>query len=256
MIKRILIFLPAVFLLLSGCKTFKGVSAGRTGTADLQKVIAGRLNESFDPEFLLVENADFEISGDNSAKAKITLYMEKNRNIFFAVKYMGFEIARGEITEDSIKFINRFKREYYYGSSNDLRNYLPADFDLGTLQKFIYTGLFYKNERKKDFIRKFVVDSARVSFNEILNEGQKIQLYYDRFSLKLERIYLSDYIHDVLADVEIAREETEPRNFTISLITGKEEREVNIRIRDIKYRNYERTEFKTGKNYTKLERLF
>ena len=256
MINKIVIGLLAVLIFLPGCKTFTKVGGSLAAPSDYQKVIGERIKESNFPEWLLIENADFEMKGEDLGSAKLTLFVDKSRSIFLAVKYLGFEIARAQITEDSIKYINRLKKEYYFGSLNDLRNFMPFKFDFNLFQRFIYTGFYYNGERKKEYVKKFDVDNEKISYEEIFGEGQKVHFDYDSKTVKLEKVLISDYIHNVLAEVLITRKDNEPRMIFVNVFTGHEEKEIVVRLKDIKEKYYSKTDFKIGKNYTRLERLF
>jgi len=255
MIKNTFILLAIVLVFFPGCKTYNRLTESERGGSDYRRVINERLKESAFPKYVLVENADFRVTGENSVSARITIYIEKDKRIFFAVKYLGFEIARGEVTVDSIKFINRLERKYFFGPVNDLRNYLPVGLDFYSIQRFIFTGFYYDNERKKDFVRHFRQEGDTLFYNAILNDGQKMTMMYNR-NVKLDRLFLSDYIHHFLAEIFIEREDNEPKMLRINAVTGHDAKDVEIQIKDIKYRSYSRTDFKIGKNYTPLERLF
>ncbi len=256
MIKKVVIGLMAIIIFLPGCKTFTKVEGSLEAPNDYQKVIGERLKENNFPKWLLIENADFELKGEDLGNAKVTIFVEKSRRIFLAVKYLGFEIARAEITSDSIKFINRLKKEYYFGNLNDLRNFMPFNFDFDLVQRFIYTGFYYNGERKKEFIKKFDVGNKKISYEEIFSEGQKVHFDYDSNTVKLDKVLISDYIHDVLAEISITRENNEPRMIFVNLFTGHDQKEIVVRLKDIKDKYYTKTDFKIGNNYTKLERLF
>ncbi len=256
MIKTFLISLTFCCLALSGCKTYHHISTSLGAPIDYEKNITEAIRNTNFPEHLLIENADFQLKGEDNGNAKITVYIERDQRFFFSVKYLGFEIARGEISADSIKFINRFQREYYFGRINDLKNYLPLEVDFYTLQHFLYSGFYYRNEKRKDYLQRFEKVNNQISFSEIINAGQKIQLFYDPVYTKLDKIYLSDYVHNMTAEIRITRKDLKPDVIFINYMKGKNGHEMEINVKDIKEKEYNKTDFKVSKNYKQLERLF
>jgi hypothetical protein len=226
-------------------------------TGDYRNKITDGLKTQDYPEFLLIENADIVLKAEGSTNAKLNFYIEKNKRIFASVKFLGFEIVRAELTNDSVKYINRLKREYYFGSVDENKGNLPLTYDLKLLQNFIYSGFYFDDGiRKRDFLRNFLVLEDVIQYNQIVDEGQKIVLSYDSNSVKLDKITLSDEVNDMLAEIEIERKSLGIETVKALIVLNENITSLEVSVKDITYNSYSKTEFKTGRNYTRLEKLF
>lgn len=258
MIKNAVRIVLIISLFLFGCSNYRKVT-GPVNRLDFRKTVDERLKPKKFPEHLLIENADIQLHDANQMHARLLVYIEKDKKIFVALRYLGFEIARAEIDPDSVHFINRMQKKYFFGTYDEVYKFLPLDFDFYTLQRLIYTGFFYTgDERLREFARNFKRDQDGYIYERIIDEGKKLQLYYDNVDIKLDKIYLSDYIDHLLAEIQINREQRSavPLVLNGNIIDGNKARNVEISIKSIKHKDYSKTDFRIGKNYKKIERLF
>jgi hypothetical protein len=226
-------------------------------TGDYRNKITDGLKTQDYPEFLLIENADIVLKAEGSTNAKLNFYIEKNKRIFASVKFLGFEIVRAELTNDSVKYINRLKREYYFGSVDENKGNLPLTYDLKLLQNFIYSGFYFDNGlKKRDFLRNFLVLDNMIQYKKDVDEGQKIVLNYDSNSVKLDKITLSDEVNDLLAEIDIERKNPGVETVKALFVINENITSLEVSIKEISYKSYSKTDFKTGRNYTRLEKIY
>ncbi|HPE34004.1 MAG TPA: DUF4292 domain-containing protein [Bacteroidales bacterium] len=133
----LLVLIPA-FILLPGCKSNRSI-------------IKAPIKEE-GVEYLIRKLHDNEIKFNTFAgKFTIDYAIDRNRNDFKGQvrivkdsliwisfnQDLGIEIARFLISQDSVKFVDRFNKAYFSGDYQLVNNFLSANIDFGILQSLV-----------------------------------------------------------------------------------------------------------------------
>lgn len=253
------IFIP-VFILFTNCKSLeRGRKGALPARYSLEMEIEDRIKRISDfPDRVLISNSEFRITGETQNSGRFTFYMEKENNIFCSVRFLGFEVIRAEITRDSIKYINRFRKQYLFDDLEKMNQNLPLPLSFDDLQRFIFTGIIYRSEKDiNKFFKSLELRSEQIYYNNILAEGKKIELIYSRDGILLNTIIIADYINDIFGELSVSRKDNETPGIIIGeLINEGKSINIQVVINEIENHNYTKTDFKIGRNYTRIEKLF
>jgi hypothetical protein len=251
---KILLFL-FLMLLLGSCKITSRISS-HEGVPDLKKVASENLDQKNLQKDVLISNMNFKYSGDKNINAKLTFYSGLNNVLFASFRYLGFEVIRLGLFPDSIQYINRFQREYYFEAIDNLTG-LPINTKFDILQPFLLTGFYYNNQiKKKEYLRNFSGMQDTVIISESPMPGKEILLYYSRSSGKLDKLYITDLSSMVRIEAFFYY-----NNYKLTRIEGvfmnnEEIGKFALDNIEIQHKRLNNTSFNTGKNYTKLESIF
>ena len=248
-----------IFLLLiiglSSCKIFEKTTGPDAEEVYYRNLLDTRLNKKFIPDNVLVQNANIRVKGDNNINARVTLYSRKNELLFVSTRYLGFEVIRVLLTEDSIKYINRFNREYYFDNVDNLKSVFPINLEI--LQTFLYTGYYVqKDEKRKDYIDRFKYMGDSLVLNYVLEERRKMSLAYNRTILKLDKIKFSDMINMFLLNMNINYEDEIMKSMKGTFLNANDQK-YNIEISNINVerKSFDKIDFHVTKNYRRLDSL-
>ena len=244
-----------ILLFAVSCKPIELITADRSDS-DFKKIVVEAIDYRSIPSNVLVNNMNFQYNSDKNIAARITFYSELDNCVFASVRYLGFEVFRIGVFMDSVKFINRFQREYYFESINKINN-LPLDPSLKIIQPFVLTGFYYNQSiKKKDFLRKFVVeDNSLVVYDDSV-PGRKILFYYNRTTGKLDKLIISDYSSVLNLEALFDYRNNELNKISGIINRNGDKADFELTNIDIQKKAYNNTEFNIGKNYKKLENVF
>ncbi len=248
----IFIFFIVVFLF-SSCKVLRVNDVSLRRNMHYTEAVRQKFITSARPEHLLISNADLSISAENQTNMKITIYVKKDEFIFVSGKLLGFEIFRFMLSEDSIKFINRVQRNYYFGSIEDVNNNSLKVLSLEEIQEIIYTGLVKEEGFSRKYIeRKFQPDIDHISYTRVVDEGKKIDLEYD-LSVFLKKILFTDHVNSIYINMDIEREGNMFDGIEGSYLKNNYRIGWEFRNNGIRFVPYTRIQFKIGKNYNEVQ---
>lgn len=128
--------------------------------------------------------------GGFSQSASATIKMKKDSLIWISVRKLGLEIARAQITQDSVFLINRFGREYMVNDLNFLSETYNLPANLQTLQAVVLGNPVF-----------FSLDNLELTENEehyeLSNAGTKKGRYVlTKTAFALQEMELSDVEND------------------------------------------------------------
>jgi len=122
------------------------------------------------------EKQDFE-------NTNVNIRIKKDSIIWISVTGIGFEVARGLITPDSIVFMDKFHKDYFVFSYAQLSKQYNFDLNFALLQSIIVGNLPFK----QDAADKFVKDDAFFVLKQ--NEGRlNVDNFIGESNLKLTRL--------------------------------------------------------------------
>ncbi len=241
----------------TSCRSLRINRVGITTEKEIRSELSKRIEEKKKEKYLLAENASFEYIAENTLRGRLTFYAERESSIFISVKMLGFEMVRAEISKDSIKYINRLRKEFYFGPYKEKElNYLPGmEFD--EVMDFIFTGFInLPNGIERGYIRDFDIREDKIIYDKVLEEGRRIVNSYSLSELRLTEAVITDYPNEFLAELELKRDygllQEINANYSLKGNLGV----LRVTTGKISYEKYKNTDFRIGKNYEELERLF
>lgn len=250
-----------LFFLVGGlstsCRSLRVTEEGLVTEKDIKKVIDQRLGERESQKYLLAENISFEYIGETTVRGRLTLFAERDLRLFVSVKMLGFEVIRAEILKDSVRYINRLRKEYYFGP------YKERDFDYFSgmefkdIMDFLYTGFIHLPHRlDRSYVRNFEIRENKIVYDKVLSEGRRVINSYSLSELKLTESLISDYSNKFLAEIRLDRNYGELEEIKASYSLKGSIGEIKLVTGKIKNEKYTKTDFRLGKNYEKLDKLF
>lgn len=143
-------------------------------------------------ERVLANHIDFKTF---SAKAKIDLENDKGKQqglnvslrvqkdsvIWVSVNFSFLEVARAIVTRDSVKVINKLKKEVYLRSLDNIEDLVNIPFNFNTLQELIIGNPVYFTSAIRDISRSSSVISFVCETDQFINT---IDVYADDYSLQ------------------------------------------------------------------------
>lgn len=254
--KTVVYLVILVFIIASSCNPARRTISGNKSHLDVRRSLAVRLDKNRFPGNLLIENADFKYESDKSLSGKITLYIKKDELIFLSVKWMGFEAARLLITPDSLKYIDRFNSGYFFSGSSAIFGNKLISFDFESLQNFIYSGIFFTEDlNMRDLSNLFELVDNELKYVAFISNNRYLELYYTSDNWYLSKLDYRDSIGETSLKCNIERQGNEIKYLNAILIQEGLERKIDIKLNGILDKEFNKTEFKIGKNYIPLENL-
>ena len=112
--KKIFYLLPIITISFVGCKSIKKIAIPtKESVYNVENEVNARIRELNNTnQHILISNESFRLSGKSNNNGRFTFYLENGNQIFLSLRFFGFEMIRSQIKEDTVKYINRLKKEY------------------------------------------------------------------------------------------------------------------------------------------------
>jgi len=252
---RLSVIIVFITLIFSSCSLFtKSRSSDDYSNASRKELLQRKLALSEDRQSSLVDLSLFLNTGE-SQKMDARLYMERDNKIFISLRFLGFEVARAMWEKDSIFYINRLNKEYYFGLKDSFPYYNFSNLKVESFYNYINYELFLSdmNVSVSKLIRMFSkVPYGRFEQEFTLEGGRKIlSLYNSQF--QLDQFRLTDHENSFYLEGNIRRGNSDLQEINGMIISNKTEIKWKLQINSIKEQNYNRTKFSIGKNYKRIE---
>lgn len=157
-------YLPIIFvsLLIFSCSTTKKVQQLPPPPKDTAIVLPHNEKETIATVFKKMNHIDFttfsgkvEVAYSNNGKSNdfdAKIQIQKGNTIWLSITGpLGIELARGLITQDSVKILNRLQREYTATSISYLQKQIGLPLNFTTLQDLLLGNPIFLNEEKSHF---------------------------------------------------------------------------------------------------------
>lgn len=131
-------FIVAFLLLLSSCKTTKTNGPNSLAKNNSIKEFVD-LHSSKDFKFSTLQSKlklDYS-DGQKSVSPSASLRMEKNKQIWLSVKFLGITMAKAYITPQRVSFYEKLNKRYYDGDFKALSNFLGTDVNFNKVQNLL-----------------------------------------------------------------------------------------------------------------------
>jgi hypothetical protein len=246
-----------IFILSSSCNPARRLTGVEDESFNLKRTLTHKLDEKYYPRYILTENAELSVKGDQNINGRLTVYIEKDKSIFLMGRFLGFEAFRFELTNDSVKYINRLKAEYFYESIS--KSKLPSQFifSLKELQILIYSGIWnHDTNNPARLAENFKQDENGYVLSQYMAEGQKVELRYTPEGLYLKQLNITDYVNGFLANADFYRSVDKLNTVEAVVVANNSSYNVSLLIGKIDFKEFNKTSFNIGKNYKRLESLF
>lgn len=167
-----LVCLLCVFMMISSCKSIKKVAGIKTDELSPAKVQQQMIRNQIRADWLTAKaKIGFEGLGQKIG-ATSTIKLRKDSLLWMNVKKLGFEVARVQVTKDSVFVLNRLTNEYLAKDLDYLEKQynLPADFN--TLQALILGNpIFFVN-------RNLQLKTTPDAYHLFASEGSKLNNFW------------------------------------------------------------------------------
>jgi hypothetical protein len=224
---------------------------------ELRNEINRKIEDRERSRYLLAENMGFEYESGSSFKGRLTLYAERDERLFVSVRMIGFEIVRAEITPDSLKYINRLQKEYYFGPMTSEILNISQYISFEEVQDLLFFGFLYLPEKAgRNYMRKFTIKDENIVFDEVLDEGRRIINSYSLRDVKLEKSLITDYNQEFFAEIDLERKSGELKEINAAYTMGRNIGNLRLQTGSIKNKEYTRTDFRIGRNYEEVSKIF
>jgi hypothetical protein len=183
--------LVGILLLTVSCKTGKETGQITLAKASKEERINSLRYQSV-PYKTFSSALHFGFKSGEKAKglsADAQLKIIKDETLQLSMRFMGFEVARVNITPQQITVIDRVNKQYFSESMEMLRSYAPFDFDYYSLQSLFTNQLFIAGKRTitpEDYASFQLKEN---DFSMVVNNTDSRGINYD---------FTSDYTHRIL----------------------------------------------------------
>jgi hypothetical protein len=140
---RNFIILLIVALIFTGCKITKIISKEKVMPMSEKKLYNNIIN-NYLPYNTLSMKISAEYNGSDNYGG--TIRIKKDSIIWISISKIGIEGARIQLSNDSIKFLNRLNSTYFISDYKFIMNKYQFDFDYDDIQTILTDELFLYNE--------------------------------------------------------------------------------------------------------------
>ncbi|WP_319500294.1 DUF4292 domain-containing protein [uncultured Draconibacterium sp.] len=190
---RISLFMAAVLLAVSSCKTPSELAVVDARPISTNKLLKRIEQNAFDYEYLTIKRINCNFSSSQSKAAfKINLKAKKDDCILVSISKLNIPVGRVLLTPDSVKYVNYIDRNYFIDDYSYLSSFLHIDLDFATIQSIISNNAFsYRNDpRDKDFktFDALIEDNQYVLQSEKTRKLSKLEEKENKAERRLKRL--------------------------------------------------------------------
>ncbi|MCF8379887.1 MAG: DUF4292 domain-containing protein [Bacteroidales bacterium] len=248
--------LVVILFFFNSCSKFKRVSAD-SKEAILKKELHNIYISKKKPQYILIENANIKIEGKETNRAKMNFYFEEGKKFFISLKLLGFEMMRFELSSDSVKYLNRLNREYYFESLQNIQKDLGSLLNYDILENIVTTGLISTKEYSFDnFFNNSKIRGDSLYYMGELGPGQSVLCQYSLGRLQLFDLAYFDYVKQIETKMIFERNDFGLNSIQGTFVSNGDVVKFNMDISEIQNKSYSKTEFRIGRNYHEIKSLF
>ena len=237
------------------CKSLEriGIKDEKNSLSDvIEKKISGGKSVNY-----LCERVDIQIGGDEAKNFHAKVFITEGQSIFISLTYfLGIEVGRIQLSRDSIKFINRISREYYFGEIENLLKLSGINFEYEEIENFLLKGIpFNEKDNKKKTLARFNDSGTDYIYTYGVDSKRIVKAYFDKTTIREYKIELSDHVSKLYLVGSLSNYLTEPSYpgiIDVSVLKGEKKTDLRILINKIENRVFQNTSFKINNNYNEL----
>ncbi len=186
---------------LFSCKSPALVSP--SGESDFSKYLFKKLNSS-GKEIISFDQMDISIDDGDVKSFKANLYISRGDFIYANINFLGFELARIQLSPDSIKIINRLEKSYFFTDFANLYNLTGIALTYSQVESLILNGLICDElQNFKRFKQYISVDSLSYKFSFRGLDKYVINSYFSKSTYVEEKIEISNIPGSIILKAEL-----------------------------------------------------
>lgn len=136
-LKKLLVFIITI-LALTSCKTKKIKSAqGLAKNNAIKEIIDIHYSKNFTFSTLQSRLKVTYDDGQKSVSPSASLRIEKDKQIWLSVKFLGITMAKAYITPERVSFYEKLNKRFYDGDFKALSNFLGTDVNFNKVQNLL-----------------------------------------------------------------------------------------------------------------------
>jgi len=243
-------FLIGIIVGLIGCKPLQRIERGVHG--DVVDMIEEKFNKNSNLDYSM-ERMRIEIKANKTVNVNGKVYIMQNQAIFMTVQFFGLEMARILITEDSVKYINRAERNYFFVSMKDIRNKYYKDISLSFIQNILVNGLILPDNfkiRRLSYYMKYQDDG--IVFSPDLTHGQNLKMFYTRDML-LKKINFLDNRNILFLNADIEYNvNNRPDRISAEIVMKSDKYKIEMNVGRIENKNIKIPDMRINNSYSEI----
>lgn len=123
-------------------------------TKEAETVASVKIQEIAFDYLVAKSKFSFQSKAQDFDNTNVNIRMKKDSLIWISVTGIGFEVARGLITKDSIIFLDKFHKEYFAFNYEQLSKKYNFDLNFALLQSIIIGNLPFPQEPNAEFTKE------------------------------------------------------------------------------------------------------
>jgi hypothetical protein len=251
-----LVLMLLIMYSVTSCKSIQKI-VKKDHVNSIEEYVDARL-EGDRQNHYLSEQVDLSIDDGERRNAKARFYIRRDNFIFASINFLGFEIARAQISPDSLKFINRVSREYYFGPINYLDKITGINLRYDEIESIILKGFpFRKGEGKKEILARFSESGSDYIYTYTADSKRTVRVYFRKDPIheyKIEITDLSSQSNAVFTFGKYLNEPYFPGNIEGTMTRRNNRTGVRINIGNIEYKSFSNNSFRVNNNYNEVGR--
>lgn len=195
---KILIFICSIVVFFS-CATTKKVRVKKKVKAISDSRLYNTVIDS-SLNYTAINFKKFSLSVENNGKKKTykgVMRIQRDSAIWISMTApLGIEVARVLITQDSVKFVDRYHKEFFVGDFDLIAAKFNNDFDFFTIQSILTNRLFeFPKYDDKPFVRRFRGKVKNDMYLFYTFNERKLGKKYKRVERQMRRNKESSFIY-------------------------------------------------------------
>ena len=129
--------LLAIFMLLTSCKSSKDLNTNRLSKNSALEIIELHNNAAINfKTYASKLRLDYD-DGKKQVSPSATLRLEKDKQLWLSVKFLGFTVAKAYITPNEVQFYEKLGKRYYKGDFSAVSDFLGTTVTFKSLQDLL-----------------------------------------------------------------------------------------------------------------------
>jgi len=245
------IFITVIFI---SCKPLQKIKI-REQSGMISEIVKEKVNIKRS-DFYFCDKINIRFSDEEIKNIQAKIFISTGKFIFVSVSFLGIEIGRAQISEDSIKYINRLKREYYFGNIKNLTRIVGMEFEYSEVENLLIKGLpLNTRDNIKTVLHRFNDNGSDYVYHYGDDVKRFIKVYFKKIGMKEYRIEVMDHINGLyLVGVmdDYRNDPLYPGSIKVNLVNKEKKMDFEISIGKIENKDFSNTSFKINTNYNEL----
>jgi len=198
---------------------------------------------------------EFVIKTDDVQKLRGKVIIKRGEFIYASVNFLGIELARVKISNDSIKFINRYAKTYFFGEINSLRSIIDFDLEYFQLESLLLKGfIFDLDDNKRTFKNR--ISKNVDGYVYLYDRNFEFSSIYNEESFEMIRMQIKDVSSAVLVNARVTnyfRDINYPKDINVTVSGSNIDIEADIVVGKISSGRIESGNFLINNKYRELK---